>query len=74
MSAQRRATLILPEDVISGVEEPAGGIVGLAGEVRLLLHKEGGVADSAYESIIAAATTAAAIRIARAYVQIRSAQ
>ncbi|HEY8597047.1 MAG TPA: hypothetical protein VIL85_01375 [Thermomicrobiales bacterium] len=73
MSAQRRVTLILPEDVINGVEEPAGGIVGLAGEVRLLLHLEGGVADSAYESITAAATTAAAIRIARAYVQIRSA-
>ena len=73
MSAQRRATLILPEDVISGVEEPEGGIVGLAGEVRLLLHQEGVVADSAYESITAAATTAAAIRIARAYVQIRSA-
>jgi len=73
MSAQRRATLILPEDVISGVEEPAGGIVGLAVEVRLLLHQEGAVADSAYESITAAATTAAAIRIARAYVQIRSA-
>jgi hypothetical protein len=73
MSTQRRATLILPEDVISGVEEPVGGIVGLAGEVRLLLHQEGVVADSAYESITAAATTAAAIRIARAYVQIRSA-
>jgi len=73
MSTQRRATLILPEDVISGAEEPAGGIVGIAGEVRLLLRQEGSVADSAYESITAAATTAAAIRIARAYVQIRSA-
>lgn len=73
MSAQQRPTLVLPEDVISGVSEPEGGIDALAVEVRQILRREGGAADAAYESITAAASTAAAIRIARAYVQIKGA-
>jgi hypothetical protein len=73
MSAQQRPTLVLPEDVISGAQEPEGGITALAEAVRQVLQQEGGAADTAYESITAAATTAAAIRIARAYVQIRGA-
>lgn len=73
MSAQQRPVLVLPEDVISGAQEPEGGIIAIAEAVRQVLQQEGGVADTAYESVIAAATTAAAIRIARAYVQIRGA-
>lgn len=73
MSAQQRPILILPEDVISGAQEPEGGITALAEAVRQVLQQQGGAADTAYESVTAAATTAAAIRIARAYVQIRGA-
>lgn len=68
----KRPTLELPGDVICGASEPSGGVDEIAAAVRLCLVGAGGPAEAAYASIAQARGTAAAIRLARAYVDIRA--
>jgi hypothetical protein len=69
---QKRPILELPVEVLSGESEPHDGIAGIAAAVRLCLVRAGGPADAAFASIAQARGTAAAIRLARAYVEIRA--
>lgn len=69
----QRPTLELPGDVICGAIEPPGGVDEIAAAVRLCLVGAGGPAEAAFASIAQARGTAAAIRLARAYVDIRAA-
>lgn len=68
----KRPMLELPVDVLSGEREPRDGIAGIAAAVRLCLMGAGGPADAAFASIAQARGMAAAIRLARAYVDIRA--
>jgi hypothetical protein len=58
-------------DVICGAAEPSGGVAEIATAVRLCLASAGGPADAAFANIAQARGTAAAIRLARAYVDVR---
>lgn len=69
---QKRPILELPVEVLSGEREPRDGVAGIAAAVRLCLAGAGGPADLAFASIAQAHGTAAAIRLARAYVDIRA--
>jgi len=69
---QKRPILELPVEVLSGESEPRDGIAGIAAAVRLCLVRTGGPAEAAFASIAQARGTAAAIRLARAYVEIRA--
>ena len=70
----KRPVLTLPDDVLSGMREPDGGVLGIASQVRLRLARVGGPAETAFASIAQARNAAAAIRLARAYVDIRACQ
>ena len=72
MRADKRPILELPLEVISGTSEPHDGVSGIAEAVRSCLLLAGGPADAAYSSVGQARGTAAAIRIARAYVELRA--
>jgi hypothetical protein len=74
MHTYKRPILELPVDVICGVCEPSGGITEIAAAVRLCLVNAGGPADAAFANIAQARGTAAAIRLARAYVDVRAAE
>jgi hypothetical protein len=67
----KRPTLELPLDVICGTSEPSGGVAEIAAAVRLCLVSAGGPAEAAFANIAQARGTAAAIRLARAYVDVR---
>ena len=69
----KRPILELPGEVICGASEPSGGVDEIAAAVRVCLVGAGGPAEAAYASIAQARGTAAAIRLARAYVEIRAA-
>ena len=72
MRPQKRPILELPVEVLNGESEPRDGIAGIAAAVRLCLMHAGGPAEAAFASIAQARGTAAAIRLARAYVDIRA--
>jgi hypothetical protein len=72
MRTDKRPVLELPFEVISGTSEPHDGVFGIAEAVRMCLLSAGGPADAAYSSVGQARGTAAAIRIARAYVDLRA--
>lgn len=69
---QKRPILELPVEVLSGESEPCDGVAGIAAAVRFCLACAGGPADVAFASIAQARGTAAAIRLARAYVEVRA--
>ena len=68
----KRPILELPLAVLSGESEPSDGVVGIAAAVRRCLRRDSGLADVAFASITQARGMAAAIRLARAYVEIRA--
>jgi hypothetical protein len=71
LRAYKRPILELPGEVICGTSEPSGGVAEIAAAVRLCLVSAGGPADAAFANIAQARGTAAAIRLARAYVDVR---
>lgn len=72
MATYNRPTVTFPRAVLDGTSDPPGGVAAIAGAVRLHLHLADGPSDAAHASIMAAGSVAAALRLARAYVNIRA--